>query len=313
MKSAFSQKKRAVSFRLNPLKWSHEEIQKDLEKASINYTQLNFPKDAYILDDSFSESDLWKRKIYKDWKIYLQNISSQIPILFFTDISSIETDLDKGKKNTLKILDACAAPGGKTSQLAAMYPDAEIYAFEPGKIRYDKMCHNLKKLGCKNVTMIHSSIENIKTYISEKNYFDMILIDAPCSWEGSILYKNTKFLEDWNISHIKKNYTRQKSICDTVIPYLKNSWEMIYSTCTLAPEENESVIHYMLCHYPELFLKKIDLLENKHIKTKESLKIFGKQTYKTDISQKTIRVIPSKYSEWFFIAKFKKCENDMIS
>ena len=83
------------------------------------------------------------------------------------------------------------------------------------------MKHNLEKLGVKNVTCIHASIESIQKYIPEADFFDMILVDAPCSGEGGLLYKNTTFLENWSLTHIKKNYTRQKTICDTVVPYLK--------------------------------------------------------------------------------------------
>lgn len=293
---AFSLEKRPVTFRLNTLKSTQEEVDQALSQASITYTKLDFPKNCYLLDDNFSEADLWKRRIYKDWGIYIQGISSQLPINLFHSEDS----------NNLKILDATAAPWGKTSQLSEKYPNAEIYAFEPSKIRYDKMCHNLEKLWCTNVTMIHNSIENISTHISGKNYFDLVIIDAPCSGEWSISKYNEKFLEAWNISHIGKNYKRQKRICDSVIPYLKEDWELIYSTCTLAPEENEAVIHYLLCNYPELSLEKIDFMENKYINKKEALKSFGKHPYKKEISQCCLRVIPSEFSEWFFIAKIKK-------
>ncbi len=298
MKSAFSQEKRAVSFRLNTLKATHKEIQEGLEKASIAYTQLDFPKDCYLLDSKFSESDLWKRRVYKDGGIYLQNVASQVPVLFFSQSSP------------LKILDACAAPGGKTSQLSALYPDAEIYAFEPWKVRYDKMRHNLEKLGCKNVTMVHSPIENITTHIPQENYFDMVLVDAPCSWEGSLFYNNIKFLEAWDISHINRNYKRQKRICDTVVPYLKTGWEMIYSTCTLAPEENEAVVHYMLCKYPELLLEKIEISTSSEIITKKALASFNGHPYRKEIPENCIRLVPSEFSEWFFMAKLIKKQVD---
>ena len=210
-------------------------------------------------------------------------------------------------KINLKILDACAAPWGKTSQLAALYPYAEIWAFEPSKVRYKKMIHNLQKLGITQVKSIYDSVENIWKYVDTEEYFDMILVDAPCSWEGSISYHNTKFLENWSLRHIKKNYARQKAICDAVLPYLKSYWEMIYSTCTLAPEENEAVIHYLLCKYPELSLKKLNFIENKYIKYNKALKSFWKYIFRKEISECSLRVIPSKYSEGFYIAKLRKC------
>ncbi len=294
VEKAFTLKKRPVTFRINTLKSSENEVEDALAQASITYTKLKFPQDSYILDDTFSESDLWKRRVYKDWKIYIQWLASQTPVNFFS------------QEKPLKILDACAAPGGKTSQLAALYPDAEIYAFEPFKVRYEKMQHNLKKLWCNNVTAIHDEIRNIWTYIESEDYFDMILVDAPCSSEGSISTHNDKFLKAWDISHIKKNYKRQKHIIDDVLPYLKQWWELIYSTCTLAPEENEWVIHYALCNYPELELQDINIDENIYITTKQALRWFEKYTYRSEISEKNLRVIPGKYSEGFFIAKLLK-------
>jgi len=290
----FTLPKRQVSFRVNTLKSSNQEIEDALNKASITYTKLDFPKNCYLLDESFSESDLWKRRVYKDWKIYVQWIASQTPIHFFM------------QENPLKILDACSAPGGKTSQLAEIYPNAEIHAFEPFKIRHDKMVHNLKKLWCENVITINDEIRNIWDYISDQNYFDLILVDAPCSSEGSISIHNTKFLEAWDISHIKKNYKRQKHIIDDIVPYLKDWWELIYSTCTLAPEENEWIAHYILCNYPELKIQEINLWEIEQIKTKQALKKFEKYIYKTEVSQKALRIIPNEYSEGFFVAKFLK-------
>ncbi len=299
---------------MNTRRTSCEEVEESLAKASITYVKLELPLNCYVLDSSFSESDLWKLDIYKTWKIYIQSISSQVPAHFFN------TCVDNQK---LRILDACAAPGGKTSQLAERYPEAEIWAFEPSKIRYEKMIHNFKKLWCDSVNAIHDSIENIWKYIEpsiqlspqgrkrELQYFDVILVDAPCSSEGSISLHNTKFLENWDISHIKKNYKRQKAICDSVLPYLKDGWEMIYCTCTLAPEENEAVVHYLLCHYPELKLEKIDLIENKYIKTKEALKSFGKHPYKNEISENCLRIIPSEYSEGFFIARLQKLKSTL--
>lgn len=320
LQSAFSKEKRPVSFRINTQRAICEEVEAALEKASITYTRLNFPVNCYLLDSSFSESDLWKLRVYKDGKFYIQSISSQIPVQYFNSISLPPQETE----SKLRILDACAAPGGKTAQLAERYPDAEIWAFEPSKVRYEKMLYNLQKQWIltqgkssilnsepipeweTRLTCIHDNIENIGKYISEESYFDMILVDAPCSSEWSLSLHNIKFLEAWDISHINKNYKRQKRICDSVLPYLADEWELIYSTCTLAPEENEAVVHYLLCNYPELSLQNIDLQENKYIKTKEALKSFWKHPYKKEISENCMRVIPSEYSEWFFIAKLIK-------
>lgn len=296
LETVFSLESRPVSFRLNTLISTPEEVEEGLSKASITYSKLDFPLNSYVIDEGFIESDIWKRRVYKDGHIYMQWISSQIPVSLFTG------------ESPMRILDACAAPGWKTSQLSALYPDAEIIAFEPFKVRYDKMQHNLKKLWCKNVTAYNDQICNLKNYIKEEWYFDMILVDAPCSSEWSLSLHNEKFLEAWDISHVRKNYKRQKFIIWDVLPYLKDGWEFIYTTCTLAPEENEWVAHYVICNHPEMQLQQITLPESEYIIQSPALKSFGKYIYKTEISKKCIRVTPSKYSEWFFMAKFVKQE-----
>jgi len=305
LQSVFSLEKRPVSFRVNTLKGTVQDIENGLDSASITYTKLDFPNDSYLLDKKFTESDIWKRRIYKDGLLYMQWLSSQIPALLFT--SDLTQFSPQGEmKQQLKILDACAAPGGKTSQLSALYPDAKITAFDPFKVRFEKMQHNLKKLWCDNVIVINDEIRNISQYVESQDYFDMILVDAPCSSEWSLSLHNAKFLEDWDTSHIKKNYKRQKHIIDDVIPYLKDGWELIYTTCTIAPEENEWVVHYILCNYEEMQLQNIDISKNKYIKYISALRSFEKYIYKSEISEKCIRVIPSEYSEWFFISKLKK-------
>lgn len=298
LEDALKQIKRPTSFRVNILKSTLSQIEEDLNIAHIWYELCSIIPDNIVLINNDHEKKLRTLDIYKNGEIYIQWISSQTPVTYFQKPVSNETKL--------KILDACAAPWGKTWQLSQYYPNAEIWAFESSKIRYDKLKYNLRKLWVNNVTCIHDSIRNISQYIPRYEYFDKILIDAPCSWEWSASYHNTKFLENWSLNHIKKNYTRQKVICDAVIPYFKTGWEMIYSTCTLAPEENEAVIHYLLCKYPWLKLEKLDFIENKYIKYKRALKSFGKYIFRKEIAENTLRVIPSRYSEGFYIAKISK-------
>ena len=297
LKTSISQEKRNVSCRVNTLKSTQNEIEEAFQKASLWYTKLDSPAWAYIFDTWVSEKDLWKLKIYKAGKIYLQGISSQIPANFFS--------MEKESEN-LRILDACAAPGWKTGQLRELYPNAEIWAFEPSKIRHEKMQHNFSKLWYENIQTIHDDVRNISSYVPDESYFDMILIDAPCSGEGSITLWNEKYLQNWSLWQIKKYYSLQKSICAALIPYLKQWGELIYSTCTIAPEENEWIGHYLLCNNQNLQLKNIDLEENKYIKIKKWLKQFEKYHFKNEISEHCIRVIPSEYSEWFFISKLIK-------
>ncbi len=101
---------------------------------------------------------------------------------------------------------------------------------------------------------------------------------------------------------VKKNYRLQKQILENTVELLKIWWELIYSTCTISPEENEAIAHMILCNFPQLELEDISI---DYKNSRNGILEYWKQRYKKEIS-KTIRILPSEESEWFFIAKFKK-------
>jgi 16S rRNA C967 or C1407 C5-methylase (RsmB/RsmF family) len=109
----------------------------------------------------------------------------------------------------------------------------------------------------------------------------------------------------WNNTIPKKNYKLQKDILTNVIKMLKSWGELVYSTCTLSPEENEWIVHFILSLFPEMEI--IDITENsifKNLETKKWIKTFWKSIYKE--SDKSIRILPTAEYEWFFVAKFIK-------
>lgn len=286
--AAFSLSSRPVCLRVNLLKSTEKEINETLENYKIEYSKNILPY-SYILPKS-EERDIWKLDIYKEWKIYLQSFSSQLPVHFM--------ELEKG----MTVLDMTAAPGGKTSQISeSIWSSGKVVACEFSTLRREKMEYNLKKLWCENVEIVPWDAQNLHTLYPVEN-FDVILFDAPCSSEWSISYEDTKFLEDWDMKHIRKNYERQKSILKNNIELLKKWWVLIYSTCTLAPEENEGIVHFLLCNFPELQIEEIPL-DFPYIK--KWLRKFDTYIYKTDV-EKSLRIIPNEQSEGFFIAKFRK-------
>lgn len=95
-----------------------------------------------------------------------------------------------------------------------------------------------------------------ENYSSE--HFDAILFDAPCSGEGTINLTTDKLWPNWSLANIKKNYIIQKRIFNSIAPLLKTGGTLVYSTCTLAPEENEGMVHYILCNFPEFELQDIE-------------------------------------------------------
>jgi len=290
----FSVEKRKTTFRVNTLKTTNEQVEKILKENNINFKKVDFLKNAYILEDS-RESDLWELDIFKNGHIYLQSLSSQIPV----EILNInEND---------RILDITAAPGWKTSQVAAKLKNTwEIIANDNNAIRIDKLKFTINRQWCTNVEVVKNDARNIwKNNPKYIDYFDKIIADLPCSAEWKFNLNNEKSYAYWSQDIVNKNYKLQKEIIQNTIELLKDNGELVYSTCTISPEENEAIVHMILWNYPEMKLEEIKLwykYERKWI-NKINEKVYRKEV------EKTIRILPSDESEWFFIAKFKKIKN----
>lgn len=280
---------RKTSFRINLLKTTEKEILSTLNEKWLKIKKINFLANCYILED-WREKDLWDLDIFKDWKIYLQQVSSQIPVNF----------LDLSEWN--KVLDITAAPWSKTSQIASILNNTwEIIAIDNNQIRIDKLNFTLNRQWVKNTKVIKSNAE-VFSWENYLEYFDNILFDAPCSAEWKINLNNEKSYAFWRTEIIKKNYNVQKNILKNIIPYLKKWWILVYSTCTLSPEENEWIVHFILSNYPELEICDISI-DYKYVRT--WIKKYWKYIYRNDVT-KSIRILPTEETEGFFVAKFRK-------
>ncbi|MDD3793979.1 MAG: RsmB/NOP family class I SAM-dependent RNA methyltransferase [Candidatus Gracilibacteria bacterium] len=290
----FKTLKRKTVFRVNTLKTNNEEIEKVLNEKNIVFKKVGFLKNAYILDEA-KENDLWDLDIFKNGLIYLQSLSSQIPVEL----------LDINENHA--ILDITAAPGGKTSQAAAkMKNNGKIVANDNNAIRIDKLKFTIERQGAKNVTIIKEDARNIgKNHPEYIDYFDKIIADLPCSAEGKFNLNNEKSYAYWKQEVVNKNYKLQKEIIKNTIPLLKEDGELVYSTCTISPEENEAIVHMILCNFPEMKIQDINLDYNY---ARKGIKKLNNTAFKNEV-EKSVRILPSFESEGFFIAKFKKIKD----
>ena len=291
-KSWFEAEKRKTCFRVNLLKTDKEEVFEVLEKNNLKARKIDFLKNWYILEN-WKEKDLWDLDIFKDWKIYLQSLSSQIPVDF----------LDLKEKD--KILDITASPGWKTSQVQSILKNTwEIVAVDNNQIRIDKLRFTLERQWIKNIKILKTDARNIfEKNPNFENYFDKIIADLPCSAEWKIFFWKEKSFWYWKEEIVRKNAKLQKEILKNIVPMLKKGWELIYSTCTISPEENEDICHFLLCNFPELEIVNLELnYEN----SRNWLCAFWKKIFKKEIANAVKRILPSLESEWFFIAKFRK-------
>ena len=220
-------------------------------------------------------------------KYYIQSLSSMIPPLV---LAPTENDV---------VLDLCAAPGSKSTQLSELMRNkGTLYSNEISVKRLASLVHNFEKMRATNVGVIQYKGELLsKVY---ENYFDKILVDAPCSALG-IVQKKGEVSNWWNEKQMSKIAELQLRLLISAIKMARVGGEIVYSTCTLTVEENEYVINKVLEKYPveildvELPVKSVDGLTE----------IFGKEL--NPEVRKSRRIIPWEIdSEGFFIAKLKK-------
>ena len=167
---------------------------------------------------------------------YIQGLSSMLPALV----------LSPGKDDI--VLDLCAAPGSKTTQLAElMNNEGTLIANEIQLSRLKALVHNIERLNIINTGVIHQEGELLSKIYSD--YFDKILVDAPCSGLG-IIQKKGEVIQWWNEEKVTVLAGLQLKLLIAAIKMLKMGGEVVYSTCTMTAEENESIINKVLSKYP---------------------------------------------------------------
>ena len=278
-----------TTLRVNTIKSSNEEVIKVFEENGIDYDTVDWYENAFIIKNK-NEKDLQKLDIYKDGKIYLQSLSSMVPPLILNP------------KPGEKVLDLTAAPGSKTTQMAALMNNkGEILANEIDKIRFDRLEHNIKKQG---VTIATVTNEDGRNAVRKKDeYFDKVLLDVPCSGEGRFIIDKPDTYSTWSIMLVQGLTLLQKELIDSAFKALKPGGELVYSTCTLNREENEKIVNWALNSY-NLELEQI------HFKVDNMIK--GNNKHLREEINKTIKILPSKRTEGFYIDKFKKIDIQSI-
>ena len=275
--------KRLTTLRVNTIKFNMGDLLKILQEENIEYENVEWYNDALIIKNA-DEKKIQNLDIYTNGYIYLQSLSSMIPPIILNP--------KKGEK----VLDLTAAPGSKTTQMAAMMEnDGYILANELDKIRCERLKYNVNMQGAEIVEVINMPGENV----GEKypNAFDKVLLDVPCSGEGRFLVSDEKTYKNWSTKQVQDLVEIQKQLFESAVKALKVGGEMVYSTCTLNLKENEEIVNYAI---KNLNVKVGEI----NIGLKDKAKGISKG-YDSSLKN-TIRVLPNKYQEGFFVAKLIK-------
>ena len=214
--------------------------------------------------------------MYKNGEIYLQSLSSMLPPIILNPAE--KTD----------ILDMTSAPGGKTTQIAALTNNnANITACEMSNIRAERLKYNLEKQGALAYVMVKDA-RNIDNFFS----FDQILLDSPCSGSGTINMNNTDLNKYFTLELVEKCKKTQRSLINKAVQILKGGKELVYSTCSILKEENEEIVKTIMNKGMEIVPIEF---EGKEILPQLPTTIDG-----------TLCICPTQEYEGFFIAKLRK-------
>jgi NOL1/NOP2/sun family putative RNA methylase len=197
------------------------------------------------------------------------------------------------------VLDMCASPGSKTTQIAAMMKNKGLLiANDISGERMKPLGINLQKAGVTNTVITMSKGHR---FADTKISFDKILVDAPCSGTGTIR-KSLKTLQIWNPYMIRRLAGTQKILLDSAFQILKSNGSLVYSTCSLEPEENEAVVDWLLNKYDTADIEKIKM----QIKSSPPILEFNNSSYSSEIKN-CLRIWPQDNdTEGFFVAKIMK-------
>lgn len=268
---------RPVTLRVNTIKTTLESVKNVLIEKNIDFSEINWSK-AVLIINNVREDIIRELELYKNGEIYLQSLSSMLPPII----------LNPQEKES--ILDMAAAPGGKTTQIAALTNNnASITACELNKIRAEKLKYNIEKQGATSCYVMVEDSRKLDNFFS----FDKILLDAPCSGSGTISFEETDFGKSFTEKLIEKSVKSQKELIKKAIKILKPGCEMVYSTCSILKEENEEIVKQIL-KQSNVEIVPINI---EHFKDLPLLPV---------TIEGTMCVCPSELYEGFYIAKIRK-------
>ena len=219
-----------MTLRANPLKADAQTVRQALADQGIETEPVSWYGDAMIVKNA-REDALEAMELYESGAIYLQSLSSMIPPMFL------------GAKPGENVLDMAAAPGGKTTQIAALTGNqAMITACEMNKIRADRLKYNVQRQGATRVTVMNIDSRNMDDLFS----FDRILLDAPCSGSGTVQLGNPRSKGQFSKEFLSRTTKQQEALLIKALRLLRPGCEMIYSTCSVLEQENEEIVRRAL-------------------------------------------------------------------
>lgn len=271
------------SIRVNTLKISIVEFKQLADEYQWMLTPIPWCEAGFWIETEQDETSLGNHPAHISGLFYIQEASSMLPVTAL---------FPQGLDLKLTVLDMAAAPGSKTTQIASLMNNSGLLIANEYSSSRVKILHaNLLRCGVHNAAISHYDAQVFGEWLPET--FDAILLDAPCSGEGTIR-KDPDALKNWSLDALHSISSTQKTLIESAFHALKPGGELVYSTCTLSREENQDVCEHLLATFGDSVTK---------------LPLTGLFTG-SDAALTTegyLHVFPEYFdSEGFFVAKFKK-------
>ena len=279
--------------RVNTLKITPSDLLKKLRERWQVKQPFKSNPEILIVESELGPGDLGNAIEHLLGLYYIQEVSSML--------SPIALDAQPGEF----ILDMCASPGSKTTQIAAkMENKGTIIANDIKLDRVKILSANLQRCGVSNTIISKKDGIALCSKLAKAGYkFDKILLDAPCSGEGT-LRTSPKTYRMWNPKVIKNFSRQQKKLIAFALKALKKDGTLVYSTCTHAPEENEEIVNFALENFP-VKIEKFNL----PIECRPGIESWQDKQFNEEIKH-TCRIYPQdNNTEGFFIAKMTLLED----
>ena len=282
-------KPRVVGLRINTLKAAVAEVLNALAGDGLKPNAVSWSPTAFWVPGHQRELATHS-PLVSDGKLYIQSLSSQLaPIL-----------LDPQPNES--ILDLAAAPGGKTTHLAALMENrGTLAAVEPIRDRFFRLRATLDRLG----------VTNCKTYMKDGRTvgkktgprFDRVLLDAPCTAESRMRTDQVETMHYWSRRKIRESSRKQRGLIESAFTGLKPGGRLLYCTCTFAPEENEQIVADLLGKFPDT--AELESLRLPIPNVQPGLTMFGDTQY-PEVLARTVRILPNEIMDSFYLAMIRK-------
>lgn len=274
---------RLTTLRANTLRSSTREIERFLRDAAVKFRRVPWCPEAFVLVEH-RERDAQAWEVYQDGRIYLQSLSSMVPAL------ALEPQPGES------VLDIAAAPGSKTTQMAAMMENnGSILAVELNAVRAERLRYNVGLQGCRIVEVRTGRGEKIAAEMPGR--FDRVLIDVPCSGEGRFLVGDPASSRGWSARTVTECARLQRKLIASGANALKPGGVLVYSTCTLNLEENERIIQWALETLP---------LKTEKVPVSIPGSFAGMTRGLSPEVGRALRLMPDSDKEGFFVCRMRR-------